>query len=616
VAELHFLRPEWFVALPIGAWLLWQLLRGRGETGGWRNIVEAKLRRYVLLEPEVLRDNRLALVVALLAWLVAVVAMAGPAWERLPVPAFRSDEALVLALDLSRSMDAGDVEPSRLARAKLKLLDLLERRAAGQTALLVFTTHAFTVTPLTTDTRTISSLVGAISTDIMPTRGGSLTAGLDKARALLRQTGVQSGDILLITDSEVADADVSRVRDLAGEGYRTSVLAVGTEQGAPIPQPEGGFVNDSNGQVVIPQVDIGGLRRLASAGRGRFARLAPDDRDLEALFPAATAGPLDVALAGGDEQKYQADVWRDRGVWLALAVLPLLALLFRRGWICGWLLVLLLPMPRAEAFEWSDLWLRRDQRAYAALQDKQPARAATLFDNPEWRGAAQFRSGEFEASAATLSPVDSVEGQYNRGNALAKAGKLEPAIEAYDRALAMNPDHEDARFNRDLLKKFLDDHPQQKEQQQQQQQQQDQNKGQDDQGKRGDSKDSSGDGEQRDGKQSGEQKGQQSDKGKSGDSQADGDSEEQRQKDGEQQEQNAANAAQQQQNGQDSPNKAPGPEDVEKWASEQAAEQWLRRVPQDPGGLLRRKFLYQYQRMGVDQEGKPVLQNGPERKPW
>ncbi len=160
MAEFHFLRPWWFVALPVGAWLLWQLLRGRGESGGWRNVVDAKLRRYVLIEPEVLRDNRLALIVALAAWLIAIVAIAGPAWERLPVPAFRSDEALVVALDLSRSMDAGDVEPSRLARARLKLLDLLERRASGQTALVVFTTHAFTVTPLTTDIRTISSLVG------------------------------------------------------------------------------------------------------------------------------------------------------------------------------------------------------------------------------------------------------------------------------------------------------------------------------------------------------------------------------------------------------------------------------------------------------------------------
>ena len=214
----------------------------------------------------------------------------------------------------------------------------------------------------------------------MPTRGGSLAAGLDKARALLRQTGAQSGDVLLVTDSEVDEADLRRARDMAGESYRTSVLAVGTEQGAPIPQPEGGFVNDANGQVVIPQVDVVALQRLAGAGRGRFARLAPDDRDLEALFPAATGGPLDVALAGGEEQKYQADVWRDRGAWLVLAVLPLLALLFRRGWICVGLLVVLLPVPRAQAFEWSDLWLRRDQRAYQALADQQPARAGQLQD--------------------------------------------------------------------------------------------------------------------------------------------------------------------------------------------------------------------------------------------
>src|SRR5512134_1130045 len=176
MADLHLLRPWWLVLLPIGAWLIWQLFRGRADGGGWRGVVDAKLRAYVLVEPEVLRDTRLALLAAQAAWIVAIVALAGPAWERLPVPAFRSDEALVVALDLSQSMDAGDVEPSRLARAKLKLLDLLERRSAGQTALVVFTTHAFTVTPLTTDTRTISSLVGAVSSDIMPTRGGVVAA--------------------------------------------------------------------------------------------------------------------------------------------------------------------------------------------------------------------------------------------------------------------------------------------------------------------------------------------------------------------------------------------------------------------------------------------------------
>jgi Ca-activated chloride channel family protein len=611
MAELHFLRPLWFLLLPVGAWLIWQLLRGRADEGGWRRVVDAKLRGHVLVEPEVLRDSRLALVAALAAWVVAIVALAGPAWERLPVPAFRSDEALVVALDLSRSMDAADVEPSRLARAKLKLIDLLDRRAAGQTALVVFSTHAFTVTPLTTDTRTIGSLVDAVNTDIMPTPGGSIAAGLDKAATLLRQTGVNRGDILLITDSEVTGADLDLAGDLNGDGLRVSVLAVGTEQGAPIPQPEGGFVNDENGRVVVPQVDPAGLQRLAARGGGRFARLAPNDRDLETLFPSVSALPLDVALASDDGEQYEADVWRDRGVWLAVALLPLLALCFRRGWVSVWLLVLVVPSPRADAFEWQDLWRRADQRAYEALQQEQPARAAELFENPEWRSAAEYRAGAFEASAATLAAIDSAEAHYNRGNALAKAGELESAIGAYDRALELVPDHADARYNRDLVEQFLKDNPDA--------QQPPPNQGQGEQGQQGDSdQEQSQSGEQQEGEQSSDDQGEQ---GEPGDSQAgDGtqdppNDEAQGEPQGEEPPEQNANAGDE--SADDATETAPGPQDVEQWASEQAAEQWLRRVPQDPGGLLRRKFLYQYQRLGVDQSGNRVLDGAAaDQKPW
>ena len=609
MAEFHFLRPLWLVMLPVGAWLIWQLLRGRADSGGWRSVVAAELRAYVLAEPEVLRDSRLALVAALVAWVIAGVALAGPTWERLPVPAFRSDEALVVALDLSRSMDAGDVEPSRLARAKLKLLDLLERRAAGQTALVVFTTAAFTVTPLTTDTRTISSLVNAVSTDIMPTRGSSLAAGLEKSAALLRQTGLSSGDILLMTDSEVDDADLDLARDLASEGFKVSVLAVGTEQGAPIPQAEGGFVNDDNGRVVVPQLDAARLQRLASASNGRFARLVASDRDLDALFPAPAAVPLDVTLDGsGGGEQYEADVWRDRGAWLAALLLPLLALTFRRGWICVLAFVFVLPAPRAHAFEWQDLWQNRDQRGYEALQSEQAARAAELFENPEWRSAAQYRAEQFEDSAATLADLDTADGHYNRGNALAKAGALEPAIAEYDRALELEPNHEDARYNRDLVAQFLKDNPQE--------QQQPQNQGEPQEGEQGDSSQSQQqDGQQQDGQQ-GDQQGEQ---GESGDSRAGQDGAEQPEEpndgepQGEEQTEQDANAGEEPANGEE---QAPGPEDVEKWASEQAAEQWLRRVPQDPGGLLRRKFLYQYQRLGVDQNGNRVEAGTAERRPW
>ena len=610
MAEFHFLRPLWLVLLPVGAWLIWQLFRGRAEGGGWRSVVEPSLRPHVLAEPEVLRDTRLPLIVALLSWAAAIVALAGPTWERLPVPAFRSDEALVVALDLSRSMDAGDVEPSRLARAKLKLLDLLERRAAGQTALVVFSTHAFTVTPLTTDTRTISSLVGALDTSIMPSQGGSVAAGLVRAAMLLEQTGLRRGDVLLITDSEVGDADLDTAEELASDGYRVSVLAVGTEQGAPIPRGEGGFVTDDAGQVVVPQLPAAALQQLASAGGGRYAPLASTDRDLDALFPEPAALPLDVALTDEGGEEYEADVWLDRGVVLAAVLLPLLALCFRRGWICVWALVVLAPLPRAYAFEWQELWQRPDQRGYDAFQAEQAARAAELFESPEWRGAAQYRAGQFEASAASLANVDSVLGHYNRGNALAKAGQIPAAIAAYDQALALDPEHEDARYNRDLLEEFLKNNPEQ---------QQPQTAGQDEQRQQGETGDQGQSGEQQEGGESGEQaQSEQGEQGESGDSQtADGanESPEDASAEGEQGSEQNANAGEEA--SEDTTADAAGPEDVEQWASEQAAEQWLRRVPQDPGGLLRRKFLYQYQRFGVDQNGNRVLDGAAaERRPW
>jgi Ca-activated chloride channel family protein len=605
------MRPLWLLLLPVGAWLIWQLLRGRADGGGWRSVVDAQLRPHVLAEPDVLRDSRLALVVALTAWLMSIGALAGPTWERLPVPAFRSDEALVVALDLSRSMNAGDVEPSRLARAKLKLLDLLERRAAGQTALIVFSTHAFTVTPLTTDTRTISSLISAVDTDIMPTQGGRIAAGLERAATLLEQTGLREGDVLVITDSEVGDDDLDAAAELAGDGYRVSVLAAGTEQGAPIPRREGGFVTDDGGQVVVPQVDTARLQRLAAVGGGRYAALTTSDRDLDALFPPAalpTSASFDASADETGGEQYEADIWLDRGLVLALLLLPLLALCFRRGWIAVWLLVVLAPLPRAEAFEWQDLWQRPDQRGLKAFESEQPERAAELFESPEWRSAAQYRAGQFEQSAESLASIDSALGHYNRGNALAYAGQLPAAIAEYERALELDEGHEDARYNRDLLQQYLEDHPEQ----------QLENPGEGEPGQQGDSQQSqSQSGEQQEGQGGDEQQSEQGQQGDSGESQsADGADE---QTDGEPQNEEGQDANAGEQAADEATANEAGPEEVEQWASEQAAEQWLRRVPQDPGGLLRRKFLYQYQRLGVDQSGNRVVEGAgrrPEQRPW
>ena len=241
LAEFHFLRPEWLFGVPAIVVLAVLLARGRLGAGNWRNVIDAALIPHVLSQtPGRGSDHRWWLLG--LAGVLACVALAGPAWQRIEQPVFRAEQALVVALDLSRSMDAQDVAPSRLRRAKLKVLDMLERRKSGQTALVVYSANAFTVTPLTTDTDTIASLVNSLSTDIMPSRGSYPEIAISKGQQLLDQAGVAFGEVLLITDGGSSPAASARARELKSAGYSLSVLGVGTTEGAPIPRQSGGFV--------------------------------------------------------------------------------------------------------------------------------------------------------------------------------------------------------------------------------------------------------------------------------------------------------------------------------------------------------------------------------------
>ena len=585
MADFHFLRPWWLLALPIGVWLILHLLRSGTKGGRWQAFVDEALQPFVLTGTSVvIKERRNAMFAAICAWLLAIVALAGPTWERLPVPAVRSDEALVIVLDLSRSMDAVDLEPARLTQAKLKLLSLLERRESGQTGLVVFSAHAFTVAPLTSDVRTIALLVSSLSSDIMPSRGSYPEAGMTKAAGLLDQAGIPRGEILMITDSSVSPTALDIAQDIYRTGHTVHVLAVGTSDGGPIIEPGGGFLTDQSGQVVVPRVDTTSLRRLATNGGGRFATITADDRDLDYLLSLASGLNGMLENSSDESERFEIDVWRDQGLWFVLVLLPFVALAVRRGWVLTWLVCFMLPIPEVQALTWDDLWKTPDQLGQEAFEAEDHSLASALFEDPMWRAAAEFRAEEFESSSATLEGLDTPDAHYNRGNALARAGQIGSAIEAYERALELDTDHEDARFNRDLLL---------------QQPQQNQS----------DSSDSEGD-ESQD-SESGDTP-QQADQESNGSDQSDP------QNSGEQQEQSPSSqqALAEPEESEELPQgEMPTAEELEEWEEEQAANQWLRRVPQDPGNLLRRKFLYQYQRLGIDQDGNFVWP-GDEQQPW
>jgi Ca-activated chloride channel family protein len=608
--QLHFLRPEAFYTfIPLALFIV-LYLTSKATSRNWKAVCDNRLLPHILIAGG-RKAGILPMLLIITATILSIVALAGPAWKKLPQPVFTEESALVIALDLSQSMQATDIKPSRLERAKLKVLDLIKARKGGQTALIVYAATAFTVTPLTDDANTIANLVPALEPGLMPAQGSNTAAALELATELLKQAGINRGDVLLVTDG-VADAAGKAIDALTANGHRLSIIGVGTTDGSPIPL-SGGFLTDAEGAIVIPRLNPSQLQRAALQGGGLFATLQADDSDTEKLARLVTSKRVKTDAQDTD---ITADTWQEEGPWLLLLVLPFVALWPRRGWlICLAWFTLPLPQPvfALGPVEVDYLWQRQDQKAMRAFNQGNAEKAAELFDNTDWKAAAHYRAGNYDKANELLASPESSADYYNKGNALARLGSYQEAIKAYDEALNRDPGNEDARFNRELVEQAL-----QKQQQQQnssQQQSQDQKQSQDQQRQDQQQQDPSQNSQQEQQSTEQQQSDQNDDQQQTKDQQQDqltDLNEKQDQQESEQQDQEQAEAPQPEQQ-QDSTeqaldaqqqDEAVEQEDAEAIESEQAMEQWLRRIPDDPGGLMRRKFIYQYRQMPNQAEAK------------
>ncbi|MBK5932056.1 VWA domain-containing protein [Halochromatium salexigens] len=647
MSDFHFIEPLWWLALiPLGL-LLWWVWRTDAGASAWRRIIDARLLAVLQVGGEA-STRRWPLLLLATGWLLAVIALANPTLERAPVPAFRSDAARVVVLDLSRSMLAEDLTPSRLERARYKVADILSRSADGQVGLVAFAGEAFAVSPLTDDAETIRAMLEALSPQIMPVQGSRPDRGIALGLDLLRQAGARSGEVILLTDDAGGVRATEAAERLREAGHTLGVIGVGTAEGAPVPG-----VTSADG-AVLARLDRAALEQLAEAGAGRYASLSSSDRDLDRVLIDADARPR--ALAERDPML--AERWRELGPWIALLLVPLAALAFRRGWLALLLITLapgalLLPRP-ALAFGWADLWQRPEQQAARALAAGEFERARELATHAERAGSAAYRLGDYTQAAARFGTNDSATAHYNRGNALARSGELEAALAAYDEALARDPGLEDARYNRAQVEAALRSQAQQSPPPQDQDQDQDQ--GDESRQDDGESQDANGGAQEAEDEQ--QQRGatesadpsnaldqgaaETSANGTSGSPDqpkpADGDEPQIGDQDAQASPQDApapptgspADAERDEQAGADYREEAaqadaaehvdrlgdqqdkamdertqqtmaeaastePAPRERE---ARQTADQWLRRIPDDPAELLRRKFLYQYQMRG------------------
>lgn len=572
---LQFLRPAWLLALlvlpPLALW--WR--RRRRHADAWRGAVDAHLLPHVL-DARGEAGGGLPWR-ALAAGAIAVVALAGPSWRSVDLPLLQGEAPLVVALDLSSATHATDLPPSRLLQARAKIALLLKERAGGQVGLVAFADDAFTVAPLTSDVANVGLFLDALEPAVMPVDGSRPGRAIDWSVELLQRAGFESGDVLLLTDAAGSDGRAAAGR-AAAAGFRVSVLGMGTTAGVAYRRGDGGIAQ--------ARLDEDSLRALAAAGGGGYSAWLSGARDLAVLGVLATAQGGDAVERGGTVR-----VAQDGGYWLLPALLLLVLPGFRRAGAAGVLVVgLCLPWQPAAAAE-GTAWRRPDQVAHALHRQAE----------------ADYRQGRFAEAARAWEDVPGADADYNRGNALAKAGRLADAIAAYDEALRQHPGMADAIANRKAVAAALARKPPPGPGDQ------GQGKGEPSPGNEGDPRPGAGD----PGGAGGEGAGGETSpppsppdpgdtsRAQGRDAEADtppapapADAARQRAADAAQRErmQRAMEGGKQAADGAPVDGTPGAPEQAADRERRQANEAWLRRVPDDPGGLLRAKFRLEHER--------------------
>ena len=565
----HWLRPFWLLLLPLLGWLLWQLWHRQKRSGRWQLLLPPAFQA-VLLSGGRTRSNKLPWIALGLAWLLALLALLGPGWQRLEQASQKRADPLVVLLELTPAMLATDTAPNRLEQARRKLLDLLRARSDAQTAIIVYAGSAHVLVPLSDDLATARNLLEAVKPSIMPEPGRRADLAVVRALELLEHGAQGRGRLLLIGSALDSQERDGIRRALGSHSERLALLGVGTAQGAPIRGEDGSLLKDADGAILVPRLDAAGLRQFASQLGGHYRTLRLGDSDLKALD--LLKGPEQLRE---DAEPTQLAAWADQGHWLLLPLLLIAACAGRRGWLfCLPLLLCLAPQP-GYALGWDDLWLRPDQQGQRLLQADKPKQAAEHFQDPQWQGEALYRAGDSAAAAERFARDDSAIAHYNRGNALARGNELEAALDAYEQALERAPDLQPAQQNKALVEQLLREQKAQKQQQPEAQEPQDQQPQQNPQP-------AAGQPQQDDSSKASQQ------------SPAAGDDQPPAQQQQQPQQPDQQTAGQE--------GNPPAPENAPASAGEpldgeqrDALEQWLRQIPDDPGELLRRKFLYEQQ---------------------
>lgn len=322
----HFTQPLWLWALlliPLVLGWLWvsRAVRHRGREDQYAD--PHLLPLLIGINETITTRSKRPLIIWALCWMLIILAMAGPRWDYRQIRAFQPAADMVILLDISLSMNIQDVRPSRLARARQEIQDLVRLNPGMRLGLVAFASIAHVATPITEDGDSLVRQLPGLSTDLVRLQGSNLGNALKLAASLLEAQGdASSHHILLLSDGDFEDPELQqRITELKKQDIRLHVLALGTDGGGPVP-----YLTAPGGKAVVSRLDEQAMGQLAEAGGGVYQLADYRDQDSQQILDAV----MEHAELRQD-QSTPTHIWNERFYWpLILAMIILLLLTGRR----------------------------------------------------------------------------------------------------------------------------------------------------------------------------------------------------------------------------------------------------------------------------------------------
>ncbi len=561
--NFEFIRPWLLLLLLFPAGLYFFRLKNGSGYSSWQKACDKNLLEFLLVKsPQSGQKMRIFLVY--LGLITAVLAAAGPSWQKNAAPVLVKENPLMILLDMSSDMLADDIRPNRLVRAKIEISDLLAQVQNAETGLIVYSDEPFVVSPLSADSALVVNLLPALDRNIMPINGNRLDRAINLAVEKIHAAGYTNGSIVVF--SATAGTRFELTQEAARQAARQNI-----------------YVSVMN----MAAADQDNLPEIAKAGKGIMAGVT----NVEALVSFLNTNDHSRLKETANQMARRAD-----NGWYFLA-LPMLCCLyfFRRGFLA---VVLILSWSSSVS---AGFWFSDDYDAKKLFERQDYPAAAKLFSDPRWRAAALYRGRDYEGAGRYFQEGSGIEDQYNYGNAFAKAGKNSEAIEVYEKVLKAAPDHEDAKYNLEYLKK-QQQQQQQKSSQQNQQNQNDRQQQQSGANEQQNQSDQQQNPDQKADSQDQEEQNRQEQQNRSS-AQAE-DAQDSREKN---KEESVSETSQSQDEKQQTQNRAEqqkspaapvkeGDKDDRYDEQVQARQQQFREIPEDRGGLLRAFILKEYQK--------------------